>query len=358
MRGRVLLYGAGGHCGAQIASRLADLGEALVLAGRRHATVAPVAERLGLSSRIFGLELEEDVDRALVDVSVVLHAAGPFARTAAPMMRACLRGGVDYVDIAGEWPVFLAAMQLGEAARAANVMLLPGAGVANAVTDALLAMAVEAVPDAARLRVAISRPHPLSRGSVATAAGLMDSQVLVRRDGVLRQIPAGRLARDFDFGEGPSRAVAFAWPDVVTASFTTGARNVEAYCEASLAARTGYRLASGAARLSAASARKLSELWPQRPAAHALEGAGYTIVAEAEDRWRRVSALRLRIADGYSTTRETASAIVRRVLSAERRPGFQTAGRLFGGRFALGFGELATPLPVAAAASECAHDLR
>ena len=37
---------------------------------------------------------------------VVLHAAGPFEQTAAPMLAACLGAGAHYLDLSGEWPGF------------------------------------------------------------------------------------------------------------------------------------------------------------------------------------------------------------------------------------------------------------
>jgi short subunit dehydrogenase-like uncharacterized protein len=351
MTGRVLLYGASGFSGRRIAGRLADLGRSVVLAGRDAAKVGPISEELRLPMRSFGLMEGDAIDSALGDVSLVLNAAGPYRDTASPMIAACLRTGTDYADLSGEWPSFAAAMAQDETARAAGVMLLPGAGVAITVTDCLLAMAADSMPAAAKLRLAISSPHPLSRGSIRTALSLTDSHVLVRRAGVLHRLPGGRLARDFDFGDGLRRAVSFSWPDVVTGQFTTGVPTIEAYCESNWLSRAAYRMVAAASSLAPAdaiqaTAERVADAWPAAPPPESLENAGYCIVAQAEDRWRRTSTLRLRIADGYSTTTETANAIVRRVLGGDRRPGFQTPGRLFGGRFVLKFADaVAEPAP-------------
>ena len=344
MTGRVLLYGANGFSGCRIAGRLADLGRSVVLAGRHAGKVGPLAEELDLPMRSFGLDDGHAIDRALADVALVLNAAGPYRDTAAPMIAACLRTGTDYADLSGEWPSFAATMAQDEAARTAGVMLLPGAGVAITVTDCLLAMAADAMPAAVKLRIAISSPHLLSRGSVRTALSLADSHVLVRRAGALQRLPGGRLAHDFDFGDGLRRAVSFSWPDVVTGQFTTGVPTIEAYCESGWMSRTAYRMAAAASSLAnpeaiQAAAERVADAWPTEPSPASLAAAGYCIVAEAEDRWRRTSALRLRIADGYSTTTETANAIVRQVLAGDRRPGFQTPGKLFGGQFVLKFAD-------------------
>src|SRR5262249_38359913 len=149
---------------------------------------------------------------------------------------------------------------------------------------------------------------------------------------VLERVAAGRLSRDFDFADGRRRAVAFSWPDVVTGQFTTGVPNIEAYCESDWAQRAVYRVAGAIAPFPEDLVRQAADAWPDRPAEESLAAARYSVVVEAEDRWRRTSALRLRLRDGYSTTTETANLIARRVLAGHRRAGFQTPGRVFGER--------------------------
>ena len=269
----------------------------------------------------------------------MLNAAGPYRQTAAPMIRACLRTGTDYVDLTGEWPVFAAAMAQAPAAHSEGVMLLPGAGVAITITDCLLAMAANDMPDAVRLRLGISRAHQLSRGSVETMLGLADGRALIRREGVIQSLPAGRLAHDFDFGDGRRRAVSFSWPDVVTGAVHDRRGEYRSLLRDRLGGPHGLPDQRRPPRRSRAEPpQRAAAMWPQRPPRRSLDAAGYSIVAEAEDRWRRRAALRLSIRDGYSTTTEAASAIVRRVLAGDRRPGFQTPGKLFGGRFLLELG--------------------
>src|SRR6185503_8338987 len=81
-----MLYGANGFTGELIAEEAVARGERPVLAGRRADAVLPLAERLGLPSRIFGLD--GDVSANLEGVSAVLHSAGPFSATSKPMLDA------------------------------------------------------------------------------------------------------------------------------------------------------------------------------------------------------------------------------------------------------------------------------
>src|SRR6476646_3970088 len=128
-----MIYGANGYTGERIAR--AASAEKPVLAGRNAARIESLASELGCESRIF------DVDRPRLDgVSLVLHCAGPFVHTSAPMVRACLDAGAHYLDITGEIAVFESIMALDAEAKRRNVTLLPGAGFDVVPPDCLAAM--------------------------------------------------------------------------------------------------------------------------------------------------------------------------------------------------------------------------
>src|SRR5216110_3461492 len=93
------LYGATGRTGTLIAERAVAAGHRPLLAGRDAERVRPLAERLGLP---WAAATPEDLWRVLGDSQLVLLAAGPFESTSGPVLDACLRAGVHYLDIAGE----------------------------------------------------------------------------------------------------------------------------------------------------------------------------------------------------------------------------------------------------------------
>jgi saccharopine dehydrogenase (NAD+, L-lysine-forming) len=343
MSGRVLLYGATGYTGEQLAEALAEDGCDLVLAGRNAAKLAPLAERLGLPWRAFPLNDPAAIDAALSDIAVVVHAAGPFVETAAPMMAACLRAHVHYLDLCGEWPVFADAQALSPAAAEAGVMLMPGVGFTVAASDCLMALAKAQAPEAVRLRLGISKPGVITRGTVISSAGLAGPSALVRKGGMVCSAPAGRLTHDFDFGDGLKSATLVSWPDVVTGEATTGIPDIEVYSEADWTTRLAYRLygeVSGWAntRLRQGAAQAYALAWPETPSAATRERAGFVLVCEALDRWRRPTRLRLRTRDGYTVSLFTTREIVRRVLAGDASPGFRTPAGQFGGELILGLG--------------------
>jgi len=341
MSGRALIYGATGYTGREVAGRLKGLEP--VLAGRDPVGVRALAERLGLEWRAFPLTDASEIQSALADIDVVLHAAGPFVETAGPMLDACLATRTHYLDLAGEWPVFIDAMARDAAARAVGVMVTPGVGLTIAASDCLLAQAVERWPDTVRLMLGVSRAQVFTKGSIASATRLLNSGVLVRRKGELTTEPAGSLAYAFDFGAGQTEAAAINWPDVVTGEFTTGVGNIETYSEFGWPLRAGYRAMAMAIDVTGPgpwrkAGEALAAAWPEGPSPEARRDARYVMVVEALDRWRRPRRLTMVTLDGYTVSELTAAAAVERVLAGDWRPGFQTPARAFGSEFVFELG--------------------
>src|SRR5688572_17497099 len=94
-----MIYGANGYTGRLIAAEAVRRGLAPVLAGRNEAALREMGQALGLRWRQFGLEHESGVREGLRDIGLVLHCAGPFSATSAPMLEGCLATGTHYLDI-------------------------------------------------------------------------------------------------------------------------------------------------------------------------------------------------------------------------------------------------------------------
>jgi short subunit dehydrogenase-like uncharacterized protein len=340
---RVLLYGATGFSGRLIAERLVEGGRDVVLAGRDAQRLAVLAETMGVSYRVFDLGDPQRIEHGLADIHIVVNAAGPFRQTASVMIDACIRTRTHYVDIAGEWPVFASALSRGRAAAAGGTMLMPGVGFSIVASDCLLAHATAQVSDATLLRVAVSQPVVMSRGTLRSMSAMTSRTVMVRRDGALRPIPVGQLERSFDFGEGLRTSVAVSLPDVVTGQHTTGVGSIEAYAEAGWWSRILYQGGAIAARIFddgvvQQSLQLLSAVWPAAPPPAARQRAGHVIVVEAVDRWRRARHFRLRTLDGYTVTAITSGAIIERIFADDLIPGFQTPADLYGADLIAGLG--------------------
>ena len=78
--------------------------------------------------RVFALEDTAVIDSSLGEVGVLLNCAGPFARTANVLIKACIRQGMHYLDVAAELDSYRLVEVFDGEAKAAGVMLLPGSG--------------------------------------------------------------------------------------------------------------------------------------------------------------------------------------------------------------------------------------
>jgi short subunit dehydrogenase-like uncharacterized protein len=338
---RLLIYGASGYSGRLATQAAIALGLRPVLGGRDAAKLAPLAERLGLAYRAVRLEEPESLAGALRDVGVVLHTAGPFSRTARPMLDACLRTGTHYLDIAAEIHVLEALARRDAEARARGIMVMPGVGFDVVPSDCLARHVARRLPGARRLALGIRGLEFVTRGSAKTFVEAADSGA-VRRGGAIVGTPAGMLRRTFDFGDGPRPVLNLSWGDVASAYYTTGIPDISVYVEttpalemiAATSQRLGWLLATGPWQ---AWLKAHAELLPEGPTDAERAARTAVIVAEAEDGAGRRVAARLRTPEAYTFTAMSAPAVARRVLGGDVELGFQTPARVYGSDFVLGF---------------------
>lgn len=338
----LLVYGATGFTGRLIVESALALGLRPVLGGRDAAKLAALGEPLGLPWRAAALADATQLDAALAGMRVVLHAAGPFSQTAAPMAAACLRAGVHYLDVTGEIPVIEQLAALHRDARRRGIMIMPGTGFDVVPSDCLAAHVAARLPGATTLRLGLTGLAFATRGSASTLAEHAGIGVNVRRGGVITPVAPGALRRRFDFGDGPRDCCNVSWGDVAAAYYTTGIPDIAVYFEATpavetmlLASRTlGWMLRSAPWQVWL---KAHAALLPEGPSAAERAPRAMVIVAEASDGAGRRARARLRTPEAYTFTGTIAAAIARRVLRGDCEPGFQTPGRVYGADYVLGF---------------------
>jgi short subunit dehydrogenase-like uncharacterized protein len=338
MKPGLVVYGANGYTGRLVAQAAAQQGLAPVLAGRSRDAVAALARELGCGSRAFDLSDPAGIARGLEGCGVVIHCAGPFSATAAPMMQACLAARVHYTDITGEIEVFEQAFMLDADARAAGIVVCPGTGFDVVPTDCLAATLANALPDATRLALGFDSRSSLSRGTAATSVEGLGRGSCVREGGMLRRIPLGSRSRRIDFGAGEKLATAIPWGDVSTAYRTTGIPNVEVYVPVSPKALANLRRLGHFGwllRRKAVQSLLKSRIAKRAPGPDdaAREKTPVHVWGEAENAAGRRVTARVRVPNGYTLTRDAAVAVARHLLAGSVAPGFTTPARLMGRDF-------------------------
>ncbi|MGO2452998.1 saccharopine dehydrogenase family protein [Pseudomonas taetrolens] len=311
----LLIYGATGYTGRMAAERAKALGLTFEIAGRNHSRLAALAAHLDVPFRVF--DTGADVENALTDISVLLNFAGPFAHTAEPLMRACIKAGVDYLDITAEINVYRLAERLGAEAASNDVMLLPGVGWDVVPTDSLAVHVAQRVERPLALSIALQVPGSMSRGSAMSVSEIISAGVLARVDGELVSTPDA-TPRHFDFGDGPVLCVPLSFGDLVTGWHSTGIPDIAMFVHIA-----GDAFAEG----------DLS-LLPDGPTAEEREAHRARAVVEVTGAGGAIARSVIETVNGYSYTPLAAVEAARRVLEGERRPGFTTPVRVFGGGFA------------------------
>jgi len=225
-----MIYGANGYTGELIAREARRRGETPVLAGRDAVKITALGRELQLDSRIFALDQKEAVAKQLEGIDAVLHCAGPFVHTSAPMVQACLEAKTHYLDITGEIAVFEAVMARDSEARERGVTLLPGAGFDVVPSDCLAATLAQHLPSATELLLAFYTPGGIvSRGTMKTMIEGFGEGGAIRRDGKIVRVPTLFDVREIPFSIGRKTAMAIPWGDVSTAFHSTGIPNIRVY---------------------------------------------------------------------------------------------------------------------------------
>ncbi|MGH8130590.1 MAG: saccharopine dehydrogenase family protein [Steroidobacteraceae bacterium] len=338
MTPRPLIYGANGYTGEMIARAAAAQGLSPVLAGRSEAPVLALAKELGCEFRVFDLADPRILAEALTGCRVLIHCAGPFSATAAPMLAACIAARVHYTDITGEIDVFESAFRQHAAARDAGILVCPGVGFDVVPTDCVALTLARALPDATRLALGFDSRSGLSRGTASTSVEGLGHGSRVRENGEIRRIPLGSRARSIDFGAGAKLATAIPWGDVSTAYRTTGIGNVEVYVPVSPSALARLRRLGRLGWLLRRRPAQAFLKWRIRkraagPTAAEREKTPVHVWGEAVNEAGRTITARVRVPNAYTLTTDAAVAISRRLLDGDVPAGFTTPARLMGSEF-------------------------
>ena len=338
---QALVYGSNGYTGRLIAGLAKSYGLSPILAGRNAAAVPQQARELQLQHRSFALDNPQHIDAGLRDIKVVLHCAGPFSETAKPMVEACLRNRVHYLDITGEIEVMEMLAARDEAARTAGIMIMPGTGFDVVPSDCVALHLKNRLPSATHLMLAIRGTGGLSHGTATTMVEHRSRGGVIRRNGKLVSVPTAWRSREVDFGDGKLRTtMTIPWGDIATAYRTTGIPKIEVYAAVAKPVRylamatrfLGPLLGSGFVKKQL---KKRIDARPAGPNQEQLTHGACFVWGRVTDEAGRSAEARLRGPNGYLLTAHTALLVLKRVMAGEFTPGFQTPARQYGEHFIL-----------------------
>jgi short subunit dehydrogenase-like uncharacterized protein len=197
---RIIIFGATGFTGRQVAERLAVQGAAPVLAGRSEGPLRELAERLGTEWRLADALRRNSVFALLEKGDVLVSTVGPFAKWGEPAVRAAIAAAGVYIDSTGE-PAFMRRVfgEFGPPAERAGATLLTAMGYDFVPGTLAAALAVEEAGEAA-VRVDVGYyafGAGTSAGTRASSVGILIDESHTFRDGAVRATRTAERVRSF-----------------------------------------------------------------------------------------------------------------------------------------------------------------
>lgn len=310
-----MIYGAAGYTGRLATQHALSIGLKPIVAGRSEST-RNFAKSVDLGSRIFSLT--DNFDQNLQGISVILNCAGPFSLTAKPLIDACIRNGIHYLDVCAELDSYRIGSERDAEAKAASSMLLPGSGGSVAMLGCLAAFALTKASDPTKIDIALHVSGPMSRGSITTVTEGGVAECLHRKDGQMVTRDANTISFDFKDGRGEVDSFPITLPDLITLGRSTGSGDIGTFVNVS--SSDGFPSADPATL-------------PDGPSAEEREANPYHAAVSVTNKDGSVTKAVLHSANGYTFTAVASVEAAKRVLEGQVKPGFQTPVEVFGKEF-------------------------
>ena len=333
---RFFLYGANGYTGRLIARYAGDYGLEPMLAGRREDPLKSLSRQLNLPYQVIDLDDQQNLEKEIKKFKVVAHAAGPFQFTAKEMLDACVKSGTHYADINGDISVFEMIKQYDSAAKNAGIMILPGAGFDVVPTDCTALLLKKMLPDAIDLKLAFaSVGGGLSHGTATTMVNKLGEGGTIRRNGKIIRVPLAHKGFRVDFGKQNLFVASIPWGDISTAYFTTSIPNIETFAGMPVSVYNLLKFQSSFNWLLRTSPirnfikRKIDSRAPG-PTDEMRARAKSLIWGQVTNVQGHKATARLEGPDGYTLTAHSTLITIRKVLSGDFKPGYQTPASAYG----------------------------
>jgi short subunit dehydrogenase-like uncharacterized protein len=338
---KIWILGATGRGGRGIARELVAAGADVVLVGRDHEKLQAFAASLPQAGP-GGVETLVASGRSrIVEViageapAVVVNTIGPFTQTSLPIARACLGAGTHYVDLANELVPVRDLLGLHEAARAAEVTVVTGAGFGVLATEALV-MALRSDRTAA-VRARVAAMPTVDALGPAVLASFIDAVAAGGwryRDG---QLVRTRLGSDFvrialPNGKGLN-AIGVPTGEVEAAQRASGAGDIIAFSSEVPSGRIVRMLLPAVSALLAKNRIRnglqglIGRLRLTPPAKSGSDSWAYAQLEWADGSQREAW---LHTGEGYRFTARVAARVATELLSGAHRTGAYTPAALFG----------------------------
>ncbi|XP_057473985.1 uncharacterized protein LOC130762318 [Actinidia eriantha] len=241
-KSRVLVVGGTGRVGSSTAIALSKLCPDLriVVAGRNREKGAAVVAKLGKNSEFAEVDIDdmESVEKALHDVDLVVHTAGPFQQAdRCAVLEAAIQTKTAYIDVCDDTRYAWRAKSYMSKALAANIPAITTGGIYPGVSNVMAAELVRAARSESkgepqRLRFSYYTAGTGGAGPtiLATSFLLLGEEVVAYSKGEKIKLKpySGMLNIDFGKGIGKRDVYLLNLPEVTSAHEVLGVPTVSA----------------------------------------------------------------------------------------------------------------------------------
>jgi hypothetical protein len=230
----IAIYGANGHTGRLVAAELLSRGQDIVLAGRNDEALQAMAAELGSRAVVAPLDDPASLRELAGSASVLIHCAGPFSVTGAPVAEAAAKTGCHYIDHAVEpHHVKHVFETYQEPAQRTGAIMIPGLSFYGGLGDLLAGAVTEGMTAVDRVTIAYAvSGWRMTTGALNTARQLFaETERISFSDGALRvgYVEPRNAVFPFPPPIGPRTMITpMPFPEPVTVPRHVPAREVEA----------------------------------------------------------------------------------------------------------------------------------
>jgi hypothetical protein len=230
----IAIYGAYGHTGRLVAAELLSRGQEVVLAGRDGEALRAMAGELGSRAVVAPLEDRAALRELAESAAVLIHCAGPFSVTGAPVASAAAEAGCHYIDHAVEpHHVKHVFETYQEPAQRTGAIMIPALSFYGGLGDLLAGAVTEGVTGIDRVTIAYAvSGWRMTTGALNTARQLFaETERIGFSEGALRvgYVEPRNAVFPFPPPIGPRTMITpMPFPEAITVPRHVPAREVEA----------------------------------------------------------------------------------------------------------------------------------
>ena len=333
-----MIYGANGYTGQLITREAVKRGHSPMLAGRNEQEIHDLANELDLEYRIF--DLTENIMDQITGMHLVLNCAGPFTKTVAPILNACLEVKCHYLDLSGELSVFEYCFNKNKRAQEQGCIVCPGVAFDIVPTEAVAVKLKHLLPDADTIKLGFDGQMSLSKGSSMTlleGVGNKDLSVyMVRDNGEVQALSKPRIENhSFEFNKPAKKAMAITWADLNGAFYSTNVPNISVFIPATVVNRLSFAYMTWLKPMFSLKIiqnffEKVIKMFIKGPSGNELDNRSMVIFGEAHNTKGESKRVYIKVAHGYKFTYLASISIVEACLHQQDKSGYFTPSMLMG----------------------------